>query len=195
MHISSILNIEKNNKTIIISVKDHVIYNNFFIEELVNLHKKNNNSSIGVSGIIIGQAPLIGCTINYKNTPWNIELNNKNVDILNESTGILLLRSFFPKKANKNIFNIKKELNSNFILSKFLQKNNISRKVFNSKYKNKIINGLYNKKKKINFYDIYNSYLIFDKNKNIKCPIFYRNISFFISMISLTIIYLYYLIK
>jgi hypothetical protein len=208
LNILGILLIEKNDNTLIITINDNYIYSKYLLEDLIKLHKKNPTAAIGFTGYIYGKNPFIYCSYENKiseNKLFNtheIDLNNnigKKVDVLNNYSGILYKRSFFPKyepygellkyiNIDKSFLNI----NSDMLISGFLSKNKINRLLFKN---NRVLKSLnsnnisnINKIKSIynNFYKLKNKGMF---TNNLICKKYYKTFSFSILMLFIFIIF------
>ena len=207
LNILGVLLIEKNDDTLIVSIDDNYIYSKYLIEDLIKLHKKNKNVAIGFSGYIYGKYPFTYCSHNNisKNKLFNthqLKLNNNygtKVDVLNNYSGVLYKRVFFPKYEPYNellkYINIDKSflnVNSDMLISGYLSKNKINRLLF----KNNRKLTLHKSNNFTNFNKIKNIYYNFNKlknkgmfNNNLICKEFHKTFSFSIFMLFIFIIF------
>lgn len=136
---------ESDPETLIVSCDDDCIFEPTHIEKLLIHHKTHPNSVIGSSGALIGAGVVFLSIHRGVNelilpnsfTSYNIPPEGRNVDILFGCSGILYTRKFFPPQQelydkllqytlrHHSIF-----LNDNILISGYLSKNNIPRKVF-----------------------------------------------------------------
>lgn len=192
-------------KTIIITMNNN-IYSKYLIEDLINIHKKYPESAIGYSGYILGKLPYCFCKINNKKKDYfkfystNIKNKYKNVDVLNNNTAILFKRSFFPKYEPfdellkySEIDESLKNINSDMLISGYLSKNKISRKVFKNNREIISNNSLNNDNLYNNFKNIYSSFYKLKKNgmfgDNLICDKFYKTYTFSLFMFIIFIIF------
>lgn len=134
---------ETEDETVIISIDDDTIYPNNMITRMLKKSKMYPNSAICASGIIIGYGgPLMGNVVNIaKKTDFLVGFplteEGRAVDIVYGFSGVLYKRKFFPKKEkiyeeiiqyalkDKDVF-----INDDVMISCFLSKNKIERRVF-----------------------------------------------------------------
>lgn len=137
---------EADPETIIISCDDDTIYDPKFVETIVKYGKKHPDIAISGTGALISKGIyLLGIKTTLQKFLWvnpivgfNIdEQNGRNVDLIFGVGGVLYRRKFFPTKENldDDLFNISlsnDELfhNDDIVISGYLSKHGIERKVF-----------------------------------------------------------------
>ena len=136
---------ETNPNTVIISCDDDVIYNPDMIRIMIQHHKTNPHIAICGTGALIGRG-LVFLSIVSSLRPfrkWNVFTGfdvgkeGRSIDVVFGVAGVLYLRGFFPNKEqlHSEIFKYCFEneavfLNDDILISGYLNKQNITRKVF-----------------------------------------------------------------
>jgi len=137
---------EADPETIIISCDDDVIYHPEFIQTIVECSKKSPNAAICGTGAIISRGLyLVSINTTLSQFRWwnwliGFDLdrdNGRDVDVIFGVAGVLYRRKFFPSNDNleKELFSLSLNNdalfhNDDIVISGFLSKNGIKRKVF-----------------------------------------------------------------
>lgn len=136
---------ETNPDTIIISCDDDIIHHPRLVRTLVNHHKQQANIAICGTGALIGRGlPLFSIFSSlHPFRKWNgftgfeVGENGRAIDVIFGVAGVLYLRGFFPDINNlhSEIFKYCFEneavfLNDDILISGYLSRRNITRKVF-----------------------------------------------------------------
>lgn len=138
---------EIDSDSIILSFDDDIIYPNDIIEKLVKHSKDYPEAAICATGALLHKDNLLFSSIysTLKNAyPWNfvigfdIPKEGRNIDLVFGVAGVLYRRRFFPPKEHliEKFFKYALDdhaifCNDDMLISAYLAKNNIKRKIFN----------------------------------------------------------------
>jgi hypothetical protein len=133
--------------TIIITCDDDVIFDKNHISTLIKHHKKFPNAVIGGTGALIGKGTALTSFVSNveEYIPWNgimgfeiDKIKGRNVDVLFGISSVLYTRKLFPENKDliKNLFQYSLKDHIVFclddvLISGYLSKNKIKRKIFN----------------------------------------------------------------
>lgn len=137
---------EKDPDTIILTVDDDTIFDNMFMTKIREKCKQHPNKAICATGALVGNGlnfiSILSSVQPFDKFKWIPKFycgkNGKNIDICFGVGGVAYRRNFFPLKLNdikekilkytknKNIFH-----NDDVLISAYLSKNNIKRRIFN----------------------------------------------------------------
>lgn len=134
---------EDNPDTIIFTFDDDVVYSPNVVSIMLAYHKKDPNCAIGSSGILLKYGFPFYSTVSNCKSHWNtltgfqLTKEGRSVDALCGFSSVLYIRKFFPSRENLHEKFLKYPLidddvyfNDDIMISAFLSKNNIDRKIF-----------------------------------------------------------------
>lgn len=134
---------ETDPETVIITFDDDMVYPETMVETLVKHHRRNPNSAIGSSGMLLRYScPMCAITPNennffYRISKFKVGPEGRRVDSIYGYPGALYLRKFFPTKdkleleflnfalADQDMF-----MNDDIVISGYLSLQNIERRIF-----------------------------------------------------------------